>query len=180
MNKTLKALEKSLEYKNLVDLQAVHAEATRQIAEITTRVQESYLEIVDGVRDEYALAQSAITETEAALEIIARKHPEWFSEKRSVKTPYGVVKFHKSTSLQIDSEELTILLIKSEFIEPDLYIVESEKLNLEALEDVPDEELKRIRVTRIVTDNFSVKAATIDLGKAVKKAEEKAEKKEAA
>ena len=33
--------------------------------------------------------------------------------------------------------------------------------------------VKALRINRIKTDNFSVKAATIDLGKAVKQAEEK-------
>lgn len=174
MHKQLKTLEKSQDYKNLIDLQAVHSAATQRIAEITASLQEEYLALVDDVRIDYAAAQQKISEAEAALELLARSHPEWFGDKRGIKTPYGTVKFHTGTSLDVPNEEVSILLIEEHApMDAAKYLRTEKKLNLEALSELTDEQLKALRINRIKTDNFSVKAATIDLGKAVKQAEEK-------
>jgi len=163
------------EYKNLVDLLAIHAEATARLALIQADIQTNYIDLVDGVRADFSEWQSKITETEAALEVIARDHPEWFSKTRSVKTPYGAVKFHAATKLEIPNEEATILLIESKLPEEDRekFIRTEKALNIEALEQLSDEELKPLRIKRVKNDSFSVKPGTIDLGKAVQQAESK-------
>jgi hypothetical protein len=113
MTKTLQQLEKGNEYKNLVDLQALHSEAHARLAELEADLQREYLDLVDNHRPEYAEIQSKITEAETALEILARAHQDWFGWSRaSVKTPYGVVKFHKGSKLEADDEEVSILLIE--------------------------------------------------------------------
>jgi ribosomal protein L31 len=181
MPKTLKALEKSLEYKNLVDLQAVHAEATARINELSADLQTEWLALVDDKRADYAHYQSAITETVAALEILCRKHPEWFGKKRSIKTPYGIVQFRGGTKLESDNEELSVVLIEQAYKaelernhvvtdEPSPLLKTVTVLNLEALEKFTDAELDKFRIKRIKTDNFSVVANTVDLGKAVEDA----------
>jgi hypothetical protein len=137
-----------------------------------------FLSLVDDKKGEYATLQKAVTEAETGLEIIARRHPEWFTEKRSIKTPFGTVKFSRSTSLEIKNEELTIKLVRgilvAEAANPqeteDTYIRLVEELDLEALEKLDDELLKRLKVKRVTKDNFSVVAASVDLGKAVKEA----------
>jgi len=184
MTKTLQQLEKGNEYKNLVDLQALHSEAHARLAELEADLQREYLDLVDNHRPEYAEIQSKITEAETALEILARAHQEWFGESRNVKTPYGVVKFHKGSKIEADDEEVSILLIeqaheKSGAVGESPFIKIKKTLAKEALEKLTDDELARFRIKRVEDDNFSVTPGKVDLGKAVK-AKEKAEKKEAA
>ena len=105
----------------------------------------------------------------------ADQHPEWFAKARSLKTPYGVVKFHASTKLDVPNEEASIILIEKlcEEEKAQEFLRTETKLNLEALDKLTDEQLKQFRINRVAVDNFSVKAGTIDLGKAVTQAVEK-------
>jgi hypothetical protein len=165
----------SLEYKNLVDLLSVFAEATSRLTLIQADLHSTFLESVDGVRDDYSTLQAKLTEAEAGIEMIARAHPEWFESARSIKTPYGVVKFHASTKLDAPNEEASIILIESKCSEEERakFLRTETTLNLDALKELTDSQLRQFRINRIEVDNFSVKAATIDLGKAVKQAAEK-------
>jgi hypothetical protein len=164
------------EYKNLIDLLAVYAECTNRLESLQSEIQGSLLEIVDDKRKDYAECQAALSQAEAAIEAIATSHPEWFSEKRrSIKTPYGTVSFRKSTSLDVPNEEASIILIEQNLPQEQAaqYVRQEKALNLEALEKLTDAELKPFRIKRVTSDSFSVKAAKIDLGKAVKEAAEK-------
>lgn len=171
--------EQSADYKNMVDLLAVHSDASNRLGEMQVELNDEMLSAIDPRREEYAKLQKAVTESETALEVIAVRHPEWFADKKSIKTPYGQVKFTKSTSLKAPNEEASILLVKqrserdSKF-ESSKFVRTREELNLEAFESMSDEELKEFRIKRVTDQNFSVKPACVDLGKAVKEAAEKA------
>ena len=163
------------DFQNLVNLLAVYSEASNRLAELQADVNRQTLELIDEHKPEYAALQETLAKSEASLEMISREHPEWFGPRaKSLKTPYGIVKFHASTKLEIPNEEATLLLIERELERdpefPKDAIRTSQALNLEALERLDDSTLKRLRVTRVPNDNFSVKPATIDLGKAVKDA----------
>jgi len=163
------------QYKNLVDLLAVFAEASNRLEVLQSDIQGGLIEIVDEKRKEYAEAQAALSQAESAIELIATSHPEWFSEKRrSIKTPYGTVSFRRSTKLMVSNEEASIILIEQLCDnEAAAQLVRQEKaLNLEALEKLTDAELKQYRIRRVTEDNCSVKPAKIDLGKAVKESAE--------
>jgi len=178
MTKTAEMPETSGDYKNLIDLLAVYAGADSRLKAMASEVQESLLETVDERRKEYAELQAAMTDAETAMEIIARRHPEWFASARSIKTPYGVVKFHASAKLVAANEEASIVLIESKCDDEEKakYLRTETTLNLEALKTLSDAQLKQFRIERVEDDNFSVKASTIDLGKAVKQAAEKGDK----
>lgn len=163
----------------MVNLLAVYSEAANRLDELQASANGSLLELIDGAKEEYAKLQQTLTESESALEVIALRHPEWFSEKkRSVKTPYGTVKFHASSKLVVKNEEVTLLLLDKladenpEFKRAD-YVRSKEELNIEALEKLDDAVLKKLRIERVPTENFSVVAAKVDMGKAVKEAAEK-------
>ena len=129
------------------------------------------------------------------MEQIAKSHPEWFDGRRSIKTPYGTVKLTKTTKLEVPNEEAAIARLEREAFARypgedavakaarasflDQYTRTTRALNKEALESEDDAFLKLIGVSRATEDSFSAKAATIDLGKAVKTAEP-AEQQEAA
>lgn len=164
----------SPDFQNLVNLLAVYSEASNRLAELQADVNRQTLELIDEHKPEYAALQETLAKSEAALETISREHPAWFGKSKSVRTPYGVVKFHASTKLEVPNEEATLLLIEREMERdpefPRDAIRVSQALNLEAIERLDDATLKRLRVARVPNDNFSVKPATIDLGKAVKDA----------
>lgn len=161
------------DYKNLIDLLAIFTEGKIRLAALENEAQSEFTEIVDARRAEYAELQGKIGEAEAAIEVIATRHPEWFTDKRHVKTPYGTVKVTRSTKLDVPNEEAAILRIKHAGY-GDKFIRTAESLNLEALEDLSDAELKAFGIVRIRDENVLVKEAKIDFGKAVKAAEKEA------
>ena len=165
--------EQSEDFKNMCDLLSVFSEGTAQLKAMQGELDSMFISLIDDKKKEYAQFQQAVTQAETALEVLARRHPEWFAEKRSVKTPFGIVKFARSTSLEIKNEELSILLARSDLPDGESYIREVEELDREALEKLDDATLKTLKIKRVTKDNFSVVAASVDLGKAVKEAAEK-------
>ena len=104
--------EKPEDFKNLIDLMSVYSQASHSLDEMAAEINNMLLELIDDKRTDYASLQKALTESETAMEHIALSHPEWFTDARSVKTPYGIVKFHRSTKTVVKNEELTLLLVK--------------------------------------------------------------------
>jgi hypothetical protein len=156
------------DFKNMLDLLAVYTEAQNRLSTMETDASEHLLDFVDDVRGEYSQAQRALTESEAAIISIAGKHPEWFGDKRTIKTPYGQVSCRRTAKLEVPNEEATIILIQNSDLSDDEYLRQNVALNLEALERLEDAELKRLRIRRVTDESISVKAGKVDLGKAVK------------
>lgn len=173
----MKETNLSQDYKNLIDLLAVYSEGKRRVAALELDAQEEFTGIVDGVRSAYAEAQLAVTQSEAAIKLIVLQHPEWFEEKKTVKTPYGQVQTRTTTKLEVPNEEASILLIERQGEEAEASFTHTKKsLNLEALEKLSDAQLKAYRITRVTDESVTVKEASLDLGKAVKSASKKAVK----
>jgi hypothetical protein len=175
----------STEFNEVVNLLAVFSEATSRLAELEAGANRDLLELIDQHKDEYATLQETCKKTEAALECLCRSHPEWFTAARSLKTPYGRVSFRSGASLAVRDEEATVKLLRAEYertlarheadgateIFPVAdYVRVVELPNLEALEKLDDEALKKFMVTRVHADTFSVTAAAVNFGKAVKEA----------
>jgi hypothetical protein len=161
-------------YKNLVDLMALFAEATGRLGELEATIQEAFLKLVDEHREEFARFQQVAASSEASIEDLALLHPEWFKKAKTLKTPYGSVGFRKTSKLVVKNEEVTILLIQQAGEEAKgKYIRTFEALDLEALEKLDDADLKKFRIVREESQSCSVKAAKIDLGKAVAESADK-------
>jgi hypothetical protein len=190
----------SADYKNLIDLLAIYSDADNRLNEIETEANQELLSTIDDKKDDYSKLQAALTTSETGLEIIARRHAAWFAVKKTIKTPYGEVSLKKSTALKIENEEISQVLIEKEIAVLDAKIeanlgravsVESVdllatmnarlttlksllrpkvELNKEALEKLDDADLQRFRIVREEKENFSVKAAKINMGQAVKEA----------
>lgn len=157
-------------YANLVNLQAVHSEASARMAELESMLQASWLDMVDEYRAEYARLQEIIGQSEEGIEHLATVNPQWFEKSRTLKTPYGTVGFRRVTKLEVANEEVTIALLEQIGESGLPFLIPSKKLNLEALEKLEDDELERVRIKRVTTDTCQVKAVKVDLGKAVKAA----------
>lgn len=162
------------DYKNLVDLLSVFSEAQNRMDQLQVSVNEGTLEVVDEHKTEYAKLQKTLAEAETALEIIARRHPDWFEKRKTIRSPYGEVALKENPAkLVAANEEVSILMLENEGkanpeFNASLYLRQKTELNLEALGDLTDDELKKFRIKRVQTDTFSVKPAKLDLGKAVK------------
>lgn len=157
------------DFESVVNLLAVLGEANRQLAALKTEIESEYLAIVSGRRERYAKLQATVSETEAALEVIARRNPQWFDERKNVSTPYGAVKFKSSSELVVADENISIQLIKALGKPQMLRTVDV--LNKEALEKLSDAELAQFAIVRKAKENFSTDTDVVDLGKAVKAAD---------
>lgn len=166
--RTSEELPADAEFQNVVDLMSVGSEAANRLATIEAEVNEGMQEIIDEFRADYAKAQGALARAEAAMEVACRAHPEWFGKAKSVKTPWGKVAFRSGTSLLVKDDEATVRLIEA-LHKPDAeqYLRTVKLPNLEALEALPDEELRRVMVRRLVKDSFAFTPAKIDMGAAV-------------
>ncbi len=173
----------SADFKNMVDLLSVFSEATNRLDELEAEVNKDQLEVVDEHKAEYAKLQEKLTEAESALELIARKHPDWFVAKKTIKTPYGAISLKDNPpKLDAPNAEVSILLIEQkaeadEAARPGTglsplrrFLRQHTELNLEALAELTDGELTDLRIKRTKSDTFKVAPARLDLGKAVKEA----------
>ncbi len=172
---------RALDFANLVNVMSVYAEAKARLAALENEAQSAFIDLVDERKSDYAAFQQKISETELAIEVIARANPDWFRESKTVKTPFGSVSLRKTTSLNVANEELTIVLIEQRIAEElaaqaeapsEAFLRTRKELDLEALEKLDDADLKRLRITRTSTENCTIKTAKVDLGKAVKASNE--------
>lgn len=166
---TFAANPKTGDFETAINLLAVLGEADRQLTALQADIQANYLEIVNAHRGVYAKLQQTVSETEAALEVIARRNPSWFADAKTVKTPFGSVKFTSSKELVVANEEVSVKLIQA-FNRPELLRTTTE-LNREALAELTDAELAQFALVRKPKENLTVKTDVVDLGKAVKAAE---------
>jgi hypothetical protein len=175
--------EEGKDFSDLVQLMSDFAKAKNCLSALETHAQTEFLVVVDDNKEQYALHQETVTETEAKIEAIARRHEkDWFRDSKTIRTPFGSVSLRTTTSLAVPNEEATILLIErrieleeSEIAPGDeppskAFLREKIELNLEALEKLSDAELKALRITRVSEEKCTVKESKVDLGKAVKAA----------
>ncbi len=158
-------------YKNLVDLMAIHCEATARMGELENDLQQCWLDLVDARRKDYAELQGILGNTENAIEESAILNPQWFSKVKTLKTPYGTVGVRKVSKLECKNEEVSLLLLEQLGQDGLPFVRTVKALNLEALEKLDDSELERLRIRRITANTYKITPAKVDLGKAVKNAE---------
>ena len=188
----LDPIQSTTDFQELVKLLSVFTEASNRLGQLQVDANNQLMDVLDEILADYTQSQQAATEAEAAMEHIANRHPEWFSEKRSIKTPWGVVKFHRSNPLVVPNEEATIARLElmeerskktgvaEEHFVASAFIREKRELDLEALDRLDDATLAQLGLKRVQKDNFSVKPATLDLGKAVKESQQEPQSSEAA
>jgi phage host-nuclease inhibitor protein Gam len=102
--------------------------------------------------------------------VISRRNPQWFADAKTVKTPFGSVKFTESSPIAVASEEATVRLIIASR-KSDEYLRTKQELDLDALATCDDAQLAKFGLIRTTKQNFKVETKVVDLGKAVKAAE---------
>lgn len=161
---------KSSDFGDLVNLLDRLTAANNELDQLNASLNEEHLNAVRFHADKYKKLQTDIGEITAAIEIIAPRNPQWFAEKKTIDTPFGVVKRTTSTSLIIADEALSITLIEAAGRAGD-FVVMTKTVSREALEDLGDDELRKFGISRKTEHNYKVAPATVELGKAVKAAE---------
>lgn len=160
------------DFTDLLDAVAIYAEATNRLATIQAEIDQIVIDAIDARRKDFADFQSAQAAAEQAIEILAtRNRDTWFTQKKTLQTPYGAVSFRSATSLEIPNEELTIALVERD-PDSDLYLRRETSLNKEALDTLDDIALASLRIQRVTTEKCSIKPAKVDIGKAAKAAAE--------
>lgn len=173
----------SPDFHQIIRLLATYSQATTRLAEIETHTNRALLDLIDRHKPEYSTLQATCQETHAALEHLCRAHSEWFTAARSLKTPYGRVSFRNGASLSVRDDEATVKLLHAEserthalhqtneqtpvFPASD-YIRTLEVPDLEALEKLDDETLKKFLITRVHADTFSVTPAAVNFSKTLR------------
>jgi len=134
----------------------------------------------------HAAAKVALSDLEASLRKISDAHYESLfpdAKKRTHATPFGSLEYRKSTKLEVEDEEKSMLRIKvastnelareSEGFKPrftaEQLIRTREELNLEALGELDDATLAMFAITRARKDNFKIVPFTMASDKPAKK-----------
>lgn len=160
------------DFTDLLDAVAIYSEATNRLATIQAEIDQIVIDAIDARRKDFADFQAAQASAEQAVEILAtRNRDAWFSQKKTLQTPYGSVSFRSAKSLEIGNEELTIALVERS-PDSDLYLRRETSLNKEALDTLDDTSLESLRIRRVTRESCTIKPAKIDIGKAAKAAAE--------
>lgn len=155
----------------VVDLLAEVARANHRLTELQQSADLQLFTYAKSVQKEHTDLTELVANAEAEIEQIVRRHPEWFESRKSIPSPYGTVKLTSSTRLEVADEESAVQRVCDFFRkECTNYLRVVPILNLEALAQLDDRQLKALRIKRIIEDKFSIQLAKVNLGKHVKAA----------
>jgi Bacteriophage Mu Gam like protein len=147
--------------------------------------QQAYLALIDAVKTEFLKLQRKVAWAEESIVAIADAHPEWFSDGKTLTTPFGAVHSQKTTKHEVPDEARSIALIKSaawdssdpaERARWSALIRTEESINLEAVANLSQRELSRFRIVRIKGESITIKPAKVGVGNAVRKQAAKSKK----
>ncbi len=176
------------DFQKLLGLQKRHNDILSALNKLAGELDAVHRDWLKQIVDDAVVADTERQWIETEAEAICRRHEgDWFAQRQSIKTPLGTAKFHRSTALEVPSEELTMELLRTrdgevlDTGEPPLmaenYVRIERSLNLEALGTLSDAALAKLKVRRVGKESFALVPASVDLGKAVK---ERAEERKAA
>ena len=172
----------------LIKLLGVFSAATSQLATLKGKTDGIFLKFIERQKDGYGEIQHELTESEAAIKELAARHPEWFAKEKTLKFPFGDVQSRTTTSHETFDEAATIARIRAamervyraddmeEYARLNALIRVTESLNLEAVGELDVETLGRFGIVRKVEESITVKAAGVNMGRAIKAAEDRAAK----
>ena len=179
---------KSEDFQKLLLLQKRHNNIVSALNKLSGELDAVHRDWLNKIVDDAVAADAERQLIETEVETLCRRHEgDWFEQRQSIKTPLGMAKFHRSTALEVPSEDLTMELLRArdgevlDAGEPPLlaenYVRVERSLNIEALGTLSDAALAKLKVRRVAKESFALVPASVDLGKAVK--EHAAERKAA-
>ncbi len=178
MNTTEKTDSK--DFRQLVQLLHLYSNASASLDAIEAQAAKEYLAVIERHQADYARLQGILTGTEKVAEDLCRSHPEWFTEKKGLKTPFGTAKLTRTTKLETDDEQKAIALMwrkhaRNKEFPLGNFVREEQRIDREAMEKLSDAELAEFRIVRVVEQSFSIAPLKVKMEKAVKEAAESKE-----
>lgn len=151
------------EYNRINELISEYSKISALLEKAEADIKMRQLKAAESLLPEHAELQLRLGDLEQKLRALADEHQaELFTEggKRTHATPFGAMKFHRSSNLEFDDAEKVLLKIRLEADRADIiaaaFIRTHEEPNLEALETLDDKQLALFGVRRVTKDNFKV------------------------
>jgi hypothetical protein len=175
-------------YQQLIAELAAYSAAKARLGKLEAQTNVAYLALVDGTQPAYVAAQETLLLAEQAIKALVARHPEWFAEAKTLKTPFGQVHSHKATSHTAAIPELSIAKIRTardlaqkfraeeQSAKLDALIRVEESLNFEAMAAFTDRELLLYGIQRTTDESVTIKEAKVSLGQAIKAAAKQEQK----
>lgn len=144
------------------------AKSTTARDAIKLELEQEYQKLLTSRKTELGKQEKRIEFAENVILLIAAEHPEWFSDKKTLTTPFGSVHSHASTSHKVVDEQHSIRLIKAAALRTDDEVQRArliglirirEELNLEAVECLSEKDLNALRIVRVKGNSLSIKIA---------------------
>lgn len=169
-------------YKTLIDLLANYSDTKARLTVLESETNRTFLDIIDATKPTYTQLQAALADAEAALRDLAALHPEWFAESKTLKTPFGQLHSHRSTSHEAPDPAGAIARIKAaqaraikagdpvQATRLAALIRHEETLNFDALGELDTAQLTHFGIARRTEESITIKEAKVTLGQAVKAA----------
>lgn len=158
------------DFERLVELQQLFAQSDTALDQVQVDADRALSATTDRAKQSYAAAKTLRDEAEAEIRTLVGRHPEWL-DGRTIRTPYGSIEFRKSSKLEVASDEATVALIDAIYTRPgathrpDQLVRTVREPNLEVLDTLSDDELKKVGIVRKSTESITVKRAKVELGK---------------
>lgn len=164
----------ALEYSKLNDRLSQYSTLFAALEAAEAEIKTIQLAAAGELLPKHAEAKIKLANLEAELRVISDGfYAELFPEnkKRTHQTPFGGIRYHKSTTLEFDDEEKSVLKIHRDCEEEEARAAHDRRpalftsdqllrtkvtLNLEALEALPDAQLAAWDIRREKKDNFKV------------------------
>ncbi len=162
------------QYNRLNELLAEYSRIDAALEAAEAEIKKVQLDAASELLPEHAQLKVTLTDLETALRKLSEEHyVELFAanDSRTHKTPFGGVKFHKSSSIECDDDEMALLKVEvacakeaerarlaneqPRFVLSQLVRTHQE-LNLEALAGFDDATLVLFGVRREASENFKV------------------------
>ena len=146
---------KNTDFSAALDLMRIIQEASIMATVTQAEIDEHIVIIVGDQGHSLAAWQLKIAESEATLEALCRKHPEWFAERKRISTTYGMFKMHATSHTKIPDVESTIRKIRRNGMVKQL-LRKVDHINIEAAEKLDPVILKKLGIFRVKEEKFSV------------------------
>ena len=178
MNNAPKTETQTQDFARLVELQELYTSTSNKIATLEASTNTFVNDTLKGQVPDFVVLQETLAKCDQEIRELFKRNPQWKGPNKSVKTPFGEVGERTTTEMDIPNPAMTVALIKGRgasdpaFKSSDFLHVE-ELPSKEALERLKDDELADLGVRRISTESITVKAAKVNMAKAVKAAKSK-------
>jgi len=161
------------QYSKFNQLLSDYSTISAQLERAEAHIKEVQLGAAIALQPEYARLKVALTDIETEIRKISDEHNAALFEpgKRSHKTPFGEVKYHKSSHLDFDDSDEVLLRIhlaaqrevarvdgtnEAPCFTVDTLIRTAQTLNIEALENLDNATLAQFGIRRVTEDSFKV------------------------